>query len=85
MVTFLFQENSDGLNDATVETSNGVLSCSFVHDIKVTYDLPFPLGDATIDLDANKYHLLLATGPLDGSGKIARHEIKRASETAFQL
>lgn len=77
--------NSDGLSEASTTSANGKLSCSFVHAAKVTLDLPNELGQATIDLDANQYHLLLSTGPLDESGLPAYHEVRGATEAPIQL
>ena len=48
--------------------------------------LPTDLGEATIDLNNKEYFVMVASGPLDGNGFVAKHSAgKGVSENPFVI
>ena len=52
----------------------------------VNLQLPTDLGETTIDLNNKEYFVMVASGPLDGNGFVAKHSAgKGVSENPFVI
>ena len=81
-----FQDSTNGIKDATITVSDSKIHCSFLRDTLVNLQLPTDLGEATIDLNNKEYFVMVASGPLDANGFVAKHSAgKGVSENPFVI
>ena len=77
---------SAGISEASGQLVSGHLYCSVVREAVTKISTPTdPVKVEGFDLNVNPYHLLLARGPLDENGLLAKHTDKFQSKDQLDL